>query len=485
MHNPIVPARNLLYILQIEEYHLGRFWRWIKTHREWQGLEKKKKLVWTTKAQFLYALSLAIAFGLSFVLLFLAWIQWHSIAVLVFAAIIALLLLQYVIAGSLILSFFILEPFVRALGAVFIFQARRTRNTFPHLKVIGISGSFGKTSIKEILATLARHQCKTLKSPENVNTLLGIARVMLRKLEKTHEVFIAEIGAYRRGDTRAVAKLIQPRIGVLVGINEQHLERFGSMENIIATESELFETLPKGGLAVVYRDDPYCAKVKAHIPEGVRVIDFSIHDKEAGRFRIEYLAIDERGIRFDLSENDTKYHFESKLLGAHNVVNVLAALLAAHYGLGIALPELGEALKAVQAPPHRLELLRQTVNGGDIIILDDSYNINPSGARAALEVLALFRERRKIVLTHGLVELGEFEEKIHKEFGILLSRSADLVIAAGPKVPLIEKSLREQGFPSDRFIVAKDINEAVARWKLLAQPGDVVLIQTDLPDSYY
>jgi UDP-N-acetylmuramoyl-tripeptide--D-alanyl-D-alanine ligase len=305
--------------------------------------------------------------------------------------------------------------------------------------------------------------------------------MLLKKLEPSHQVFIVEIGAYKRGDTRAIAQLIKPQIGILTGLDEQHLERFGSMENIIATESELLEELPPSGTAILNRDDVYYVESAKHIAQGANLISFSLKTKRAGRFEIDPVEIAEIGSKFILrNEVGKEYQFSTKLLGKHNVSNILAGTLAAH-ALGMDLEGISEAVASIESPEHRLKPIKRK---DDIIVLDDSYNVNPDGAQAALEVLNLFKDRRKIVLTHGLVELGKLEQTINREFGANLAKVADIVIVAGPKTHLIKEGLKSSGF-SGEILEAEDINEAVQKLQIISKAHDVILVQTDLPDSYY
>lgn len=485
MSNPLKIAKNLLYILQVEEYHLGRFWRWLKTHSRWTDLERKKKLVWTPKATLLFFLTLGLWLSASAGFLLLVRARWQSWGALAAGVVLLVILAKSLISISLVFATVLLQPAVWLVTLVLARRAKEKREMLSPLKVIGISGSFGKTSVKEILSHILSSKYKVLKTPENINTLLGISRLILRELNPEHHVFIAEIGAYKRGDTRAVAKLISPGVGILVGINEQHLERFGSMENIIATESELLEELPRGGIAVLNRDDRYYHEAAAHVPQTVRKVDFSLEEERAGEFALRTLEVIENGTSFFLEGKDGKYFFETRLLGKHNVSNVLAALFAAE-ALGMTFQEIGEALRTIGPLQHRLQpIIHQLAGGGDIIILDDSYNVNPDGARAALEVLSLFKDRRKIVITHGLVELGAMEEDINRNFGRALAKIADIVIAAGPQAPLIEEGLRSTGLLGEKLVRAQNITEAIERFRALAKPGDVILLQTDLPDSYF
>lgn len=473
MFNPFEITRNLLYILQVEEYHLDRFWRWLRTHREWTGLERKKKLVWTIKAKLLFLFAVLIWITSWALVLSFAWIRLPSL-LLVLVILVFLAFGKSSLALALILAYLILEP-VSWFAAIWIVKkAERKRKEFPDLKVIGISGSFGKTSVKEILSHILSAKYRVLKTPENINTLLGIARLILNQLNREHQVLIVEIGAYRKEDTRAVAKLIKPQIGILTGINEQHFERFGSMENIIATESELLEELPSAGLAILNKDDSYYEEIRKRVAKNTAVLDFSIQN-------LKNVELSENGSRFAFEENSKDYTFETKLLGRHNISNILPAIFTARH-LRLSFEEIQERVQTLEAPEHRLKLIQRA---GDILILDDSYNVNPDGARAALEVLSLFKNRRKIVITHGLVELGEKERELHRKFGENLGKAADIVILAGPKTPLIVEGLCKAGFPEKQTIKASDISDAIQKFRQIAKSRDIALIQTDLPDSYY
>ncbi|HZS01555.1 MAG TPA: UDP-N-acetylmuramoyl-tripeptide--D-alanyl-D-alanine ligase [Chloroflexota bacterium] len=527
-------ARRLLHVLQLEEYELRRFWRWLRATSGvgvpqaqtraayvlimlgllvnilvgarpetahalaqatglyllaaalwgWIGrahAEAKKPLVWTKKALLTAALALGlVAFTLG--PLAASWVRQPGAGG---AAVLLIVLgavgLGHIPAAYLAVATLVLWPFQAAAKWAIVQMAARRLRQRNDLVVIGVTGSYGKTSTKEILASLLGARYRVCKTTGSVNTPVGIARTVLRGLRPDDQVFVVEMGAYVLGNIRDLARLARPRIGVLTAIGEQHLERFGSVENIARTKYELIEALPADGLAVFNADNPGCRALAArtrHVP--VRTYGLDAADGPP-----DVTAADIRtgteGTEFTIrATGHGEARVTSPLLGRHNVSNVLAATAVA-LELGLSLAEIAAAARNLEPVPHRLQLMH---GQGGVTVIDDAYNSNPAGARAALAVLAEF-PGRKVLVTPGMVELGERLDERHAEFGRAAATVCDYVILVGRRrTAAIAEGARAAGFPAERLFVVPSLKEATAQLGRLVTAGDVVLFENDLPDQY-
>lgn len=367
-----------------------------------------------------------------------------------------------------------------------IIQAARARLGRSRVRVIGITGSYGKTSTKEILAALLSTRHRVLKTPASFNTPLGISRVILRQLRPEHELLVAEMGAYHQGDIRRLCDIARPTIGILTAVGPQHLERFKSVENVAAAKYELIEALPADGVAIFNADNTWCRELadrtSADAASSRRVVRYGLEARPGLDLAAREVRVTRRGLEFRLvapgrGEADVRIG----LLGRHNVGNFLAAAAAA-LATGMTLEEVAQAAEKVQPVPHRLQLIQ---GGGGVTVIDDAYNSNPEGARAALEVLAEFSDSRKVLVTPGMVELGDRELAENRALGEAAAGVCDAVILVGPRrTAPIREGLVAAGFPEDRIIVVRGVSDVPDRLKGLVGPGDVVLFENDLPDNY-
>ncbi|MBE7081339.1 MAG: UDP-N-acetylmuramoyl-tripeptide--D-alanyl-D-alanine ligase [Clostridiales bacterium] len=414
-----------------------------------------------------------LTFGTLTLLNYLAFVIDNKVFALLRLSIICLLPL--LIPVVLFLAYAINEPLEYLIRRYYIRRAEQILNKSSVIK-IGITGSFAKTSVKEILKTILSQKYRVLATPNSFNTPLGIARTVT-KLDSTHDVFIAEMGARQKGDIKELAKLVKPSIGVLTGVNNQHLESFGSAENIVSTKFELFENLAPNGIGVFASDNEnsvklferfYGEKYLAGLNGNVLVTAKNI-------------KTDERGTTFTLDidgEKDIKC--STVLLGSHSVKNICLAATVA-YKIGLTPKEIVAGISRIQSIGHRLELVP---NNKNIVIIDDSYNANEEGIKSAMEVLDSFKGR-KIVLTPGLVELGKIENLVNYEFGKTLAIHADFVIVVGKhNAEMIIKGLLEGGMPKENIKFEKTLNKGNKVLNDMLCDGDVVLFENDLPDNY-
>ena len=291
------------------------------------------------------------------------------------------------------------DPIEKGIYKKFWNMAENKLASYKDLKVIGITGSYGKTSSKNILNEILSMDYISHPTPKNFNTDVGLMTTINNDLTKFDEIFIAEMGAYKVGRIKNACNLVHPKYGLLTTIGKAHLETFGSQENIIKTKFELIESLPSDGIAFLNMDDPL--QVNYDLKNKIRVVWYAVNNKKADFYCLDTKCSD-KGSTFKIffkSENKT-YDFQTRLLGRHNISNIVSAV-AVGYEFGISISKLQAAVMKIKPIEHRLELKKI----GNMYQIDDAYNSNPVGAKVALEVLGMM-PGDKVVVTPGMVELG-------------------------------------------------------------------------------
>jgi UDP-N-acetylmuramoyl-tripeptide--D-alanyl-D-alanine ligase len=358
--------------------------------------------------------------------------------------------------------------------------ARKLRRLGP--MVVGITGSYGKTSTKYFTEALLESRFRVLKTRASFNTILGVCRAINEELGPEHQVLIVEMGAYRRGEIRDMARLTRPHIGVLTAIGPQHLERFGSIETIEKAKFELLESLAPDDIAVINNDDPRVRRLAGEhwLPNVQR---YGI-DAPSGTLDLaaEEISHGPEGLSFTLVErNGSRTPVKTRLIGLHNVSNILAAATVAK-AAGVSPQEMARAIGRLQPVPHRLEA-RTGPDG--VTIIDDAYNSNPVGAFNALDAAAAFKTGRKVLVTPGMVELGVEQDDWNEKFGAKAAKVCDFVILVGTRqTAAIRRGLDGAGFAADRVTSVRNLNDGLEALKGIVRAGDVVLFENDLPDLY-
>lgn len=351
---------------------------------------------------------------------------------------------------------------------------------FKDLKIVGITGSFGKTSTKFITASILQEKFKTLKTPESYNTPMGISKVINNTLTADYEAFVVEMGAKQIGEIQEVAKLASPQIGVLTSIGPTHLETFKNVENIMKTKYELIEELPPDGIAIFNYDNEHIKRLADKTFK--EKILYGMVDVENLDLYATDIEVTELGSQFVLKDKDgNSIECKSKLLGRHNISNLLAGA-AIGKALGLTFEEISKGIAKVEPVPHRLQLINP---GTGVIIIDDGFNSNPVSSKAALEVISQFKEGRKIIMTPGMIELGDKEEEENKIFGKNIAKTCDYVILIGKnRTKPIFDGIMEEGFSKEKVFVVNSLDEATKTLQGFVRPKDVVLIENDLPDTF-
>ena len=375
----------------------------------------------------------------------------------------------------ILLSNLINKPLELSINQYYTNDAKKMLRACPNLKIIGITGSYGKTSVKYYLTTLLRSKYNVLMTPESYNTPMGVVKTIRGSLKATDEIFVCEMGAKWVGDIKELCDIVHPHHGIITSIGPQHLESFKTLDAIKGTKFELADALPEGGMLFLNGDDENIDSYKGdrkHISYSLDNGDYSAFD----------IAVSERGTTFKVKAPDGEtQEFSTKLIGRHNVLNIVGAIAISHK-MGIALKDLRSAVRKLEGVPHRLQLSDK----GNMTIIDDAYNSNPSGTKAALEALSLF-DGYKILVTPGMVELGSKQDELNREFGQNAADVCDYVVLVGEKqaVP-IKAGLLDKNYDESKIYVASNINDALTHVYALNSQGKkkIVLLENDLPDNY-
>lgn len=378
------------------------------------------------------------------------------------------------------------KPVEGRINQYFIDDAKRILREHEGLRIIGITGSFGKTSVKYYLTTLLSEGYRVLMTPESYNTPMGIVRTIREHMQPTHEIFVCEMGARHLHDIKEITDIVHPDDGIVTSIGYQHLETFHSLDNIISTKYELLDAVDEKEKAEGKEPGRHLKFVNGDneiIQKNMKYTDAITYGTSEGcAYRASDIRVGNSGTTFTVTAPDGESaEFGTRLVGQHNVENIVGAIACAH-SLGIPMNKLRMAVKRLQSVPHRLELNRH----GNVSILDDAYNSNPAGAKVALDTLALFDGQVRILVTPGMVELGAKEDEYNEKFGEQAAGVCDYMILVGEKnSESIKRGAVKAGFDESRIFVKNTLSEATAlMYELESGRDKVILLENDLPDNY-
>ena len=509
-----------LYLWQLKEYHFGRFWAHFKT-------DKGKRLIFSPLQSL--KILLALLFLLNSVVFVWILIALYFVeAFLFFRAIVNkkfkkpkitkkilfLLFLSFLVTGffpiklfvfsqeivqfSLFLLIFdILTPFIIT-AIVFIFQPlsvairnniiKKAKNKLKNLKsiyggpiVVGITGSYGKTSTKEFLSTILSYKFKVLKTEKHQNSEIGISKCILNNLDKNHEIFVVEMGSYKKGGIKLLSDIVQPKIGIVTGVNEQHLALFGSLDNLLSAEGggELADTLPKDGVLVLNGDNKYCLSLYKKTDINKKVYNLEKNGIDSDMWADE-ITIKTDSLSFvALTKEQEIAPFNINILGKQNIQNILAAVLVARQ-LGMSFDEIIKATKNIRQEQSGF-LLKEGKHG--ISIIDSSYSSNPDGVIADLEYLNIF-PKKKVIIMPCLIELGIKSEEIHKKIGRKIGQVCDLaIITTKENFREIKMGAIESGMKEKNIVFCESPQEILTRISIFCAKGDAVLLEGRVPEN--
>ena len=453
--------RYSMQMFQQNSYKADRFMRWSKgkVFRNLWTFDSKVKFVMTPRMWRLGVTATLIVITLGL------WSIWAMAVAVVFTDF------------TMLLADIINAPLNKAINNWYVRDAARKLAAHKDLVIIGVTGSYGKTSTKNFLYRILSEKYNTLITPGNYNTTMGVVRTIREYLKPHHQVFIVEMGAKQTGDIKEICDLVHPTIGIVTSVGQMHLETFKTFGNIQRTKFELVRSLPSDGLGVINEDSEGIATY-GDIPTGCRIARYGVKSSDVD-YRAENLSFSSSGTDFDVNG----VHFHTSLVGDCNILNILAAI-AVGDALGVSARQQQIAVSKLQQVEHRLSV---SVKGG-MTILDDAYNSNPEGARMALDVLdrmKLPQGAKRIVVTPGFVELGSRQQEEDRLLGREAARVSDILIIVNRyNREAILSGAREEGMPEDRIICADNLAQAVRSISTLASPGDAILYENDLPDTF-
>lgn len=435
-----------------------------------QVYKAKKPLVYTKRVKRLFTTSTIIVAILA--LIGNIFINTYILPIMLFILDILLILSTYL---TMVINS-INAPIEKSINNGFVKKAKNKLNSFDNLKVIGITGSYGKTTTKYIVSSILSQKYNTLMTPESFNTTLGVVRTINEKLNPTHEIFVCEMGAKNIGDIKEICDIVKPEYGILTAIGPQHLETFKTIDNVKKTKMELVDSLPDSGIAFVNYEDENISKIKFQ----KNAIKYGL-DKKSDYFAYN-IRIEETGSIFDVHTPEGEIvNIKTKLLGEHSILDIVGAVAVAQK-MGLNSDEIKAGIRFLKPIPHRLELKR---NPNGTIIIDDAYNSNIKGAKMAVKTLGRFQNKTRILVTPGIVDLGEYAKKYNVEFGEEATKYCDFIILVGEKQAKdLYEGIANRNYPEDKVYVAKDINDAFKKLGEFEAKNTVALLENDLPDNY-
>lgn len=366
----------------------------------------------------------------------------------------------------------------------YINQAKKRLRSCENLTIIGVTGSYGKTSMKFYLQELLSSKFNVLVTPESYNTPMGIVKTIRESLTPAHDIFICEMGARYVGEIKEICDIVHPHHGVITAVGPAHLMTFGSLDNIAKTKFELADALPEDGKLFLNFDSELVAKqLFKRIDE--KKLNNVVAYSAANGSEVDYVSSIESvtcdGTDFSVTHGGKTLDFHTRLVGSHNVINITGAIAVATE-MGVDPQELCSQVRRIKSVPHRMELKRQ----GRITILDDAFNSNPVGSKAAVETLALF-DGMRILITPGMVELGDKEDDYNFAFGGYAAKCCDWIVLVGEEHtrPIKNGALRE-GFDENKIRVYNTFTEAINFAYKIDCDGKqaFILLENDLPDNY-
>ncbi len=509
----IIPAKHALHMFQQNRYEPGRFTVWIEDNIE--GGTKRAAIpsivilvfaffcmhLDTNTVLFvccLIALLLAVYLFLKerkasyikplkytgrvirqIIVLSILYLLFEILFLLMYRRMNLWLMLAFSYFGPWILIYpmsLLTSPIESMVKKWYINDAKRILNEHTGLTKIGITGSYGKTSTKNVIQSVVSEQFNSLMTPASFNTPMGITITIRSHLKPIHNVFVCEMGADHVGDITELMEFVQPQIGVVTSVGPQHLSTFGTQENITKEKMQMIERLPSNGLGVLNYDNPF---IKGYqLENNVPVLTYGIQETNVD-YHATQIEYGPYGSKFIVEHNDEKIPFETKLLGELNILNILSAIVVARH-LNVPWPTIQKGVRTMKQVEHRLEMKR--MNGRTFI--DDAFNANPSGAKMSLDVLSLMPGKR-VIVTPGMIELGDKQDEINRAFGAQMKDRTDLVILVGLKqTRAIYEGLQLSGYDMKNVHVVETVKDAFQIVYQSTDGKDTILLENDLPDAF-
>lgn len=453
----------------------------------------KLKLVFTFRVKRLTVTTFLISLLISLPLALMAY--FNSLKALMILAILIATANNIFSFINVLLGGIINIPIEKKIADNFVNEAKRILKENKNLKIIGVTGSYGKTSVKNILGKMLSQNYSTLVTPESYNTLMGVVRTIRERLKPYHQIFVVEMGAYERGEISEICDLVDPEYSIITSIGPQHLESFKTLDNVIMAKGEVFSGLRENGTAFINLADDNILKILLRKDvERITYLEPNVIDDTllsdlhlpSPYVTAKNIQVTDSGtkvtLRIEEKEGDI-YSFDvtTKLLGKHNIENIVACAAVA-LKLGISPEGINRALYDIEPVKHRLSYSKNALG---YTVIDDAFNSNPVGSKNALEALKLFEGNKKFVITPGMIELGSQQYECNYNFGKYIAEAADFAVLVGEKqTEPIFKGLYDSDYDMDNVYVARNIQDGFDKIHTLIREGDVLLIENDLPDIF-
>lgn len=449
----------------------------------WFILRKKykKPLVFTARVKRLYgvtaflALACYIPVAICLSPMEVYWGSYHGISIVLGTAML-ITLFSWVF---MIIADIILMPVEKAICKHYINDAKRILRSMPDLKVIGITGSYGKTSTKHYLHRILSEKYDVLMTPGSFNTPMGVVRTVREYMKPYNEFFICEMGAKQSGDIKEICDIVNPTIGIITAVGPMHLESFKTIENVQATKFELADALSSDGLAVVNNDFEYCAN---RIINNCKTERYAVTNQEGAQYRAINVKYTPDGTSFTVAgPNGFSMDVHTKLLGECNVSDLLAAICVA-LSLNMNEKDIQYAIESISQVEHRLSMKKTP---GGVTIIDDAFNSNPAGSKMAVDVLSQFTGGKRIIVTPGMIELGNQQYDLNRTLGENIGKNVDVAIVVGEyNRKAISEGILNTGFKEENLYIVDSFAKAQEVLSKILQSGDTVLYENDLPDTF-
>lgn len=518
----LINFKHDIHMLQQNSYRIDRYWKWINRSGDASSASRlinlgilfllfstlltpafnaiivaavcivqgvialrgkyKKPLVFTPRVRRIYsvcgmigictviALALTVGTGGSDAFLYYSGPQ------VTLGALLLICVFSWVIA---IAGVWILKPVEAMINRRYRNEACAILQSMPELKVIGITGSYGKTSTKHYLERILSEHFNVLMTPGSYNTPMGVIRTVREMMKPYHEVFICEMGAKQLGDIKEICDIVNPQYGIVTAVGPMHLESFKSMGNVQKTKFELIDSLPSYGFGIINNDFDLCANREV---SNVAVARYGVSSPKGCDYRAEDIKYSPEGTTFSIVGKDgTRLELHTHLVGECNISNLVAAVAAALH-LGVTESEIRRAVASIEQVEHRLSV---KCTPGGVTIIDDAFNSNPSGSRMAVDVLAQFNTGKRIIVTPGMVELGSEQENLNRQLGEHIGNNVDIAVIVGVynRKPLAE-GIIATGFDKKNLHIVDTFADSQTLLSKILKSGDTVLYENDLPDSF-
>ncbi len=459
MNRADIPALIIAIILLAIRAYLST-----KTHKS-----SIKKLVFTARIKRLYITAILIL-GL---LVFAYFLNYYTVLGNICRTL--CLLLSIVSPLLTFLVWAVTYPIEKAISRFYINDAKKILASHKNLTVIGVTGSYGKTTTKFILNRILSERFNTVCTPQSFNTPMGVVRTVRSKIKPQTQIFVCEMGAKNVGDIKEICDIVHPDYAIITSVGEQHLDTFKSIDNVYKTKFEIADAVTKkGGITLVNIDSEGIA---ARADSRNDVVYFGTDTK----YSAKNIFCSDEGTTFDLCLDGSVVTVNTKLLGFHSVTDILAAAAMAHI-LGVGADDIKFAVSTLKPTEHRLELKPHT-NGS--LLIDDAYNSNPEGCLEAVRVLGSFKNRKKVIITPGLIELGAREYDCNYALGLEAAKYCDVIILVGKnRSKPMRDAIETTDFNCDNVFVVSSFKEAMEIYTPMANADSIVLLENDLPDNY-